>query len=226
VRVAQTLEAILPRGAVAVERDAPPDGPPTLFPCEEALIANAVEGRRREFAEGRACAREALRRLGAPAGAIPADSSGVPCWPAGIVGSITHKGSYRAAAVAPADRIAGLGIDAELEAALPAGVLETIASPRELDDVERLLVARPGVAWDRLLFSAKEAVVKASQPLGVHLAGARAVEVALDAAGSFTATPAASLSAPAQPVRGAWTARSGLLLAAASVPSAAAGAFG
>jgi 4'-phosphopantetheinyl transferase EntD len=212
--VAEALAAIVPAGVVAVESDAPPGEPPALHACEEALVADAVEGRRREFAEARACAREALRRLGAQAGAIPADSSGAPCWPAGIVGSITHKGSYRAAAVAWDEQFAGLGIDAELDAALPAGVLETIASAREIEEVERLLASRPGVAWDRLLFSAKEAVVKAAHPLGAGVAGARGVEVSLNVEGSFSAT----LSRPSLRVSGTWAEARGLLVTAAGIP--------
>jgi 4'-phosphopantetheinyl transferase EntD len=209
------IERILPPGAVGVEADSSPDEPPGLFPCEEALIADSVEGRRREFAEARACAREALRELGAPAGAIPADGSGAPCWPAGIVGSITHKGSYRAAAVARVEQLAGLGIDAELDSALPPGVLETIASAGEVEEVERLLAARPGLAWDRLLFSAKEAVVKATHPLEVDAAGMRTVEISLDADGFYSATLVANGGGRTLRLRGRWAAGGGLLVTAA-----------
>jgi 4'-phosphopantetheinyl transferase N-terminal domain len=51
-----------------------------LFPEEEAAMANAVDKRRREFAAARACAREALAKLGLPPVPI------VPglCVPAGL----------------------------------------------------------------------------------------------------------------------------------------------
>jgi 4'-phosphopantetheinyl transferase EntD len=215
--VREALAAIVPAGVVAVERDAPPDEPPALYPCEEALVADAVEGRRREFAEARACAREALRRLGAEAGAIPADSSGAPCWPAGVVGSITHKGSYRAAAVASDEQFAGLGIDAELDAGLPPGVLETIASAREIEEVERLLASRPGVAWDRLLFSAKEAVVKAAYPVRLGAAGVRGTPVRLDGDSHDFDVAIATHSGP---LTGSWTVSGGMLLTVASVTRA------
>ena len=219
--MAETLAAILPRGAVAVERgtiaagraeEAPGRGP-ALYPVEEEVIAGASGGRRREFAEARACAREALETLGVAAGPIPAGRDGAPLWPQGIVGSITHKGGYRAAAVARAADLAGIGIDAEPDARLPDGVLETIASAQELDQAEALLARRPGLAWDRLLFCAKEAAVKAWHPLGAPVAGARDVEVVLDPeAGSYEAR------AEQLEIHGHWASRSGLLLAVASVP--------
>ena len=185
--MADELDAILPEGAVAVERgaiggqDAGSGPTPDLYAAEEKLIAGASERRRREFAEARWCAREALRRLGVAASAIPATPDGAPVWPDGVVGSITHKGGYRAAVVARRADLAGIGIDAEPDERLPAGVLETIASAAELDRVEALLERRPGLAWDRLLFCAKEAAVKAAYPTGLGVAGARGVDVTLDA---------------------------------------------
>jgi 4'-phosphopantetheinyl transferase EntD len=217
--MAEALAAILPAGAVCVERGSigergPADTePPGLYPGEEALVADASEGRRREFAEGRDCARAALRALGAPLGAILAGSDGAPLWPDGIVGSITHKGGYRAAAVARASDLAGLGIDAEPDARLPEGVLETVASPRELDEVEILLAGRPGIAWDRLLFTAKESALKAASPLGLSPAGVRGVEVGIDA-GAATHTAVLAGAGERRPaLQGRWASRDGLLVA-------------
>jgi len=220
--VADGLASILPAAAVAVERGSILDDtaassePGGLHPIEEALIAGAGEARRREFAEARACAREALTKLGAHAEAIGATPDGAPVWPEHVVGSITHKGGYRAAAVAWADDLAGIGIDAEPDVRLPHGVLETIASPGELDRVEALLERHPGLAWDRLLFCAKEAAVKAAHPLGLGVAGVRAVEVALDAQGFYSAQAAATAAFPE--MTGSWVAAGGMLLTVVSVP--------
>jgi len=58
--------------------------------------------------------------------------------------------------------VRSLGIDAEIHAPLPAGILQAIAG----DDERRALATHGGgVCWDRLLFSAKEAVYKAWFPL-------------------------------------------------------------
>ncbi len=87
-----------PQVAVAEEFGDLPDV--RLFPDEEAVIANAVDKRRREFATARACARTALAKLGVPAAPIVPGSRGAPQWPPGVVGSITHCAGYRASAVA------------------------------------------------------------------------------------------------------------------------------
>jgi 4'-phosphopantetheinyl transferase EntD len=222
--MADALDAILPKGAVAVERgairaeDAGLDEVPELYPVEEKLIAGASERRRREFAEARWCAREALRRLGVAPGAIPATPDGAPVWPEGVVGSITHKGGYRAAVVVRREDLAGIGIDAEPDQRLPEGVLETIASPAELDRVEALLERSPGIAWDRLLFCAKEAAVKAAQPLGLGLAGVRSVRVTLELeAVGRTFSALAGAAETTRPIEGRWASTSGLLLSVASV---------
>ena len=188
---------------------------PELYPEEEELIAGASERRRREFAEARGCARAALEALGVPAGPIPATADGAPVWPAGVIGSITHKGGYRAAVVARETDLEGLGIDAEPDQPLPGRVLETVASRAELDQVQALLGQRPGLAWDRLLFSAKEATVKAAHPLGLDVAGVRAVAVSLDPdAGRFTGVLAGSRDVSSS---GAWVRRAGQLVTVAGM---------
>jgi 4'-phosphopantetheinyl transferase EntD len=136
-----------------------------LFPGEEAMIANAVEKRRREFATARACARAALAKLGLPPVPIVSGLRGAPQWPPGVVGSITHCAGYRASAVARDHDVLTVGLDAEPHDTLPDGVLEAIASRGEQAQVDALAAARPEVCWDRILFCAKESVYKAWFPL-------------------------------------------------------------
>ncbi len=158
------LAELLPDAVRVVEVYGDPPGV-DLYPEEEVCVARAVEGRRREFATGRYCARAALGRLGVAAGAISKGVRGAPAWPAGVVGSITHCTGYRAAAVAYDADLVTVGIDAEPAEPLPAEVVELVSLPRERADLARLSDAWPGVAWDRLLFSAKESVYKAWAPL-------------------------------------------------------------
>jgi 4'-phosphopantetheinyl transferase EntD len=136
-----------------------------LFPDEEAVIANAVERRRNEFTTARACARAALAKLGLPPAPIVPGLRGAPQWPPGVVGSITHCAGYRASAVARDRDVVTIGLDAEPHEQLPDGVLEAIASRRERARLGALAAARPGLFWDRMLFSAKESVYKAWFPL-------------------------------------------------------------
>jgi 4'-phosphopantetheinyl transferase EntD len=86
-------------------------------------------------------------------------------WPAGVQGSMTHCAGYAAAAVGPDRRISAIGIDAEPDAPLPDGVLDLVATPAEQDRLAAIEPAPNSPNWDRLLFSAKEAVYKAWFPL-------------------------------------------------------------
>ena len=165
-----------------------------LFPEEREAMGRAVEKRRREFVTGRACARQALERLGLDPVPIGSGQRGEPLWPDGVVGSITHCRSYRACAVAPAERIASVGIDAEPHEPLPDGVLEQVASERE-----RGALGANGVHMDRLLFSAKEAIYKAWFPLAGRWLGFEDVHLSIDGAGE---TFAAELLVPGPRVNG------------------------
>ncbi|MCQ4288090.1 4'-phosphopantetheinyl transferase superfamily protein [Pseudomonas stutzeri] len=126
----------------------------------------AVSKRQTEFLAGRICAYEALRRvLGVPG--IPAvgeDRS--PCWPTGVVGSITHGAGWAAVVAARSELWRGLGLD--VEKLLPVTRADRLAgeilTPRELegyaalDDSQRALRVT-------LTFSLKESLFKALYPL-------------------------------------------------------------
>ncbi|MEV6694612.1 4'-phosphopantetheinyl transferase superfamily protein [Micromonospora sp. NPDC051196] len=181
------IERILPAGVAAVESFGDQAGIP-LFAEEEAVVARAVDKRRREFAAVRHCARTALARLGYPPGPILPGTRGAPQWPAGVVGSMTHCDGYRAAALAHATDVLSVGIDAEPAAPLPPGVLSAVAMPSEREWIAKLGAERPGIPWDRLLFSAKETVYKTWFPLtGRWLDFAEAEIVVRPEEGAFAA---------------------------------------
>jgi enterobactin synthetase component D / holo-[acyl-carrier protein] synthase len=209
------IESLLPPAVMAVE--AFDDGEPApLFPEEEAAVARAVDKRRYEFATGRRCARLALERLGVPAGPVPVGSNREPLWPAGVVGSITHCAGYRAAAVARAGEVTGVGIDAEPHEALPDGLLTTVARPAEVAHLADLGRRHPEVAWDRLLFCAKEAVYKVWYPVTRRWLGFEEAEVVFDpTTGTFSA--ALLVPAPLENLPGRYLVANGLLLAAIAV---------
>lgn len=152
-----------------------------LFPEEVASMGQPVEKRRREFVTGRACARQALARLGLPPSPIATGPRGAPMWPAGVVGSITHCSGYRACAVARTEELASIGIDAEVHDVLPDGVLGSVSSARER---QRLRALGGGLHGDRMLFAAKEAVYKAWFPLTGRWLGFEDVDMTFDAADS------------------------------------------
>jgi 4'-phosphopantetheinyl transferase EntD len=155
------IEDLLP--AEVVSADVLGDDPDArLLPEEEPEVAKAVEKRVREFTIARSCARRALGKLGLPETPILRGAKRQPLWPDGIVGSITHTRGYYAAAVARADEVLTVGIDAETHAELPDGVLGVVTLPEERDMLSRL---PSGTFWGRVLFSAKESVYKAWFPL-------------------------------------------------------------
>jgi 4'-phosphopantetheinyl transferase EntD len=161
-------------------------GHPDLFPEELALVRGAVRKRRNEFAVGRHLARRALSELGVSPRPILCGPNREPAWPDGIVGSITHCSRYCAAAVASADVIYAIGIDAEINDPLPEDVLRVVARRGE----RNWIASRTDrVYWDRILFSAKESVFKASFPVTRRWLEFDDMEVTFDpSSGKFNAT--------------------------------------
>jgi 4'-phosphopantetheinyl transferase EntD len=190
-----------------------------LFPEEEKIVARAVESRRREYAAVRSCARACLGRLGYARVPILPSVGGAPTWPAGVQGSMTHCAGYAAAAVGPISRISAIGIDAEPDAALPDGVLDLVATPTERDRLAVRQLGPDSPNWDRLLFSAKEAVYKAWFPLTGEWLDHEEVEILFDPQqGTFAALlPRAGLIVHGRQVRclpGRWARKRGILVTA------------
>jgi len=213
------LDAIVPSGIWVAESFGEPGDDGVLLPAEAAAVASAGTKRRREFAAVRACARRALTSAGLDPGPVPRGQTGAPVWPAGVVGSMTHCKGYRACAIGRAGAFAAIGIDAEPHEPLPASVLPMVASESERAALACLMAEGPRVCWDKVLFSAKEAVFKAWSPVAMRWLGFTDAELTLDPAGSFTArllvprpdeVPAAYL--------GRWIVDRGLIATAVAVP--------
>ena len=151
------------------------------FPEEFSAVEKAAPKRRAEFARGRACAHNVLARLGYAPAPIGRGRRGDPLWPNGVVGSITHCGSYAAAAAAPDDRFSSLGIDAEIHEPLPSGTLQMISNKEELDMIRQL--PRDGTWWGIVLFSAKESIFKAWYPIFRTWLGFAEAQVFIDSEG-------------------------------------------
>lgn len=192
-------------------------GDEVLLPEELSVVEGAGAARRAEFATGRQCARLALASLrpASPSDAVPLlrDRRGAPLWPPGTVGSITHCAGWTGAVVATSGGarwgrgVAGIGLDAEPSAPLPAGVLDVVASGEEREAVGRLGGEHPGIPWDTVLFVAKEATYKAWYPLTGILLSHASVDVGLSPTGRFTGTAAAYDEAGREVVhhvRGRW----------------------
>lgn len=198
------------------------DDPPDLMPLpEEApLVARSVAKRRNEFVTVRHCARIALGEIGVAPVPILKGEKGEPCWPDGVVGSLTHCDGFRGAVVARRGQIRSVGIDAEPHDVLPKGVLDAISLPVERSQLSTLPT---GLHWDRILFCAKEATYKAWFPLTHRWLGFEDAHITftLDSSGSagtfrsrILIDPAAEHGPPLAALDGRWSVAQGIALTA------------
>jgi 4'-phosphopantetheinyl transferase EntD len=219
---ASLLSGVLPAATSGLAASEVYSDPPDLAPLpeEEPLIARSVAKRRNEFITVRYCARQALGELGVPPVPILKGDKGEPCWPDGIVGSLTHCEGYRGAVVGRLAQVRSVGIDAEPHGVLPDGVLDAISLPVERAELRDL---PSGVHWDRVLFCAKEATYKAWFPLTKRWLGFEDAHIVFDVdgtgtAGRFVSTilidPAAEHGPPLTTLPGRWSVRDGLVLTA------------
>jgi enterobactin synthetase component D len=125
-----------------------------------------VAKRQGEYLAGRLCARAALRQLCGQTLVPGRDEEGVPIWPEGVAGSITHGAGQAAAIVASAQQWLALGLDLEksLSAERAAKLAGEILTPAELQRAARLS-AEQFARLVTLTFSLKESLFKALYPL-------------------------------------------------------------
>lgn len=195
-----------------------------LLAGEQALVVDAVPGRRAQFASARRCARAALAELGRPAVPILHDAQRRPCWPAGVVGSLTHSAGLAAAVVAPAGSWLGVGVDAEPAVPLPGDVADLVLTPVE----RRRLAAwgRPEVPGGTIVFSAKESAFKVFSPLTQGWLDADDIDVIVSADGAVVADLARPLPDGRTRLTGRWTVVDGTVVTLLAAPAASGGLEG
>jgi 4'-phosphopantetheinyl transferase EntD len=175
---ATVLDSLFPPG-VATVLSRRSDEASELGPQEATSAAPFVAPRLAEFRHGRACARQALARLGAAAVDIPIGAGREPIWPPGVVGSISHDGELAAAAVAWERIFVGVGVDLTSAAALESDLIPRICRPAEM---ERLATATDPGRMAKMIFGIKEAVYKALWPSLRQILDFRDVEIVFDEA--------------------------------------------
>jgi enterobactin synthetase component D len=137
----------------------------TLAQDEEPCAADFVPRRRAEFAAGRRAARKALKILGLGSSSVTANARGVPMFPIGYCGSITHKGDHAVAVAGSITDFLAVGIDLEFDMEPEeSALLARVATEREATASTRLVAA--GIESPAtLILCAKEALFKALNPL-------------------------------------------------------------
>ncbi len=155
-----------------------------------------------------------------PPAPILKGEKGEPCWPDGVVGSLTHCTGLSRRGGGPHRAVRSVGIDAEPHDVLPDGVLDAISLPAERHEIAAL---PDGLHWDRILFCAKEATYKAWFPLTQRWLGFEDAHITFDvdaagSAGGFVSTilidPAARSGPPLTELAGRWSVDRGLALTA------------
>ena len=125
----------------------------------------AVVRRQIDYLAGRDCARQALRNAGLDAPPpVTAGEHGMPLWPTGFVGSISHCHGWATAAVAHATHVQAIGIDMEqcMTGELAESIRELVTCDSELHWLGKLSL--PPEVVLTLIFSAKESLFKALYP--------------------------------------------------------------
>ena len=140
--------------------------PAAVTPANVVTVPAVDTSRRdRQFAVGRACAREALRALAYPDTEVARGPSREPVWPAGVIGSISHTDDYCVAAAVRTTHLASVGIDAERKKPLSPGVVAKVCDEDELQQMA-VLPEKLRTLFPVVLFSAKESLFKCLFQLG------------------------------------------------------------
>jgi len=135
-----------------------------LYQTEEKLLSSTSPARRREFVAGRTLSRFLLANLGCPSQPVLRGDDGMPIWPDGYCGSITHKQGVCGAIVAKNETLASVGLDLELNQPLTESVWKNFINEGELED-------SPSFDWKaNILFSCKEAAFKCLSSSGMDSA--------------------------------------------------------
>lgn len=187
--------------------------------AEEALIARAVDKRKREFRAGRNCAHALFKEHGIACDALLKGTQREPAWPEGWAGSITHTDGMCAVAIASQSHYLGIGLDVEQDGPLSDGVRKMICSPSEEDHISALKARDDhrfgSLALDKVIFSAKESFHKIYFPLNYQTLGFLDARVDFDPTdNAFTATilnPKPEPPFPITTVRGRYCFMDGLV---------------
>ena len=165
-----------------------------------------------QFSTGRHCIRLVQEYLSLPAFEVIPGEHG-PIWKEGYIGSISHNCEF-AVGILMSD-LRAVGIDIEHIGRLKAKTANRIATLKEIAQYSE----EPTFDWT-LLFSAKEAVFKAINPLVRRYFGFREVEIHLDLVNCRFSLEYVGSNLPRdlfQAASGAWTEIGGCLITSVTV---------
>lgn len=191
-----------------------------LDAIEENLAAGMIPLRRAQFAAGRLSAHAALRRLSRDEDAIRADADGLPTFPTGVVGSISHKQDASTAVVALRHDVASIGLDLERDEPRDEhAIAQNVLTPTEEVGLARFRVGCPNVlSPSTCILSMKEATYKAVFPSVRRHLDWRDIEVQVDPA-TRTFSVVSVAERPTSEFRGAFEVADGWIVAVCWQPA-------
>lgn len=180
-----------------------------------SALAGAVAKRQSEFLAGRWCVRQLYLAQGLELELPSYQDHQPPLWPAGWCGSISHTRGFAAAALGSSQQLISLGLDAEylMEAETASRVRAAILHPQE----ESLLQSDDWLIRLTLIFSFKESLYKALNPLLKRFIGFQEVAIRQIEATSLEFSPQGQLAhdfPAAASLSGRWQQQGDLLLSA------------
>ncbi len=165
-------------GIVALAAPIEDDALGALTAAEQALVARAIDKRKREFATARRLARAALMELGHGEAEILNGPDRAPIWPQGVRGSITHCDRCAVVAVTRAE-VGTVGVDVEHRDELKRDLWKTVFLPHEIHALDAAFDATDRGRMALVLFSAKESLYKAQYPRTTTFMGFHELHVAI-----------------------------------------------
>ncbi len=133
--------------------------------AEAELAENVTNVRIRELMAGRSTARRGLRLIGVEPTPILSRSDGVPVWPLGLCGSISHSHRHIAVLLARSSKYESVGIDIDDGRPLGVAASANVATAAELEVIDHAGWTESGSTGENLAFSAKEAIFKCQFPV-------------------------------------------------------------
>ena len=152
----------------------------TITEREAALVARAVDKRKREFATARSLAKQAMGRVGVPpAFELLNAPDRSPIWPEAISGSISHCDTRAVVAIGERARVGTVGVDVEHRDELKRELWKTVFLREEIDALDARFASDVRGKVALALFSAKEALYKAQYPWSTQFMGFHELRVEL-----------------------------------------------
>jgi 4'-phosphopantetheinyl transferase EntD len=127
-------------------------------------FAAMSEKRKMEFIAGRLAARRALHKVKSTCTEVKKGLDGVPIWPKGYVGSISHSSGFAVAVASSADTTVGIGIDLEASREVSSDLWGEIFTQDEIAFIRKDVGNQNSVVAGAM-FCVKEAFFKFQFPL-------------------------------------------------------------